>query len=83
MKHEISSTEVVRNFGDCLARIKHRNDTFVITKSNRPVAILAEPCGTVADLLHIWVRNPDDAEFANDLERANSAELPESSPWVS
>jgi antitoxin (DNA-binding transcriptional repressor) of toxin-antitoxin stability system len=88
MKSEISSTEVVRNFGDCLARIKHRNETFVITKSNKPVAELRpiaseEPCGTLGDLLRLWIRNPDDVTFADDLERANSKDIPESDPWAS
>ena len=82
---EISSTEAVRNFGDCLARIKHRNDTLVITKSNKPVAelrpIIAEPRGTLKDFLRLWRRDPGDATFADDLERANSKELPNPNPW--
>ena len=87
MKIEISSTEAVRTFGDCLARIKHRNDTLVITKSNKPVAelrpIVGEPRGTLKDFLHLWVRDPDDGTFADDVERANSKEIPDPNPWVS
>jgi antitoxin (DNA-binding transcriptional repressor) of toxin-antitoxin stability system len=87
MRVEISSTEAVRNFGDCLARIKHRNDTLVITKSNKPVAelrpIVAEPHGTLGDFLRLWKRDPDDEAFADDLERANSQELPNPNPWPS
>jgi antitoxin (DNA-binding transcriptional repressor) of toxin-antitoxin stability system len=87
MRIEISSTEAVRNFGDCLARIKHRNDTLVITKSNKPVAelrsIVAEPRGTLGDFLRLWSRDPGDATFADDLERANSRELPNPNPWGS
>jgi antitoxin (DNA-binding transcriptional repressor) of toxin-antitoxin stability system len=87
MKAKISSTEAVRNFGDCLARIKHRNETLVITKGNKPVAelrpITEEPRGTVGDLLRIWIRNPDDDAFADDLERANSRDLPDVNPWGS
>jgi antitoxin (DNA-binding transcriptional repressor) of toxin-antitoxin stability system len=87
MRFEISSTEAVRNFGDCLARIKYRNDTLVITKSNKPVAelrpIVAEPHGTLEDFLRLWSRDPDDATFADDLERANSKELPILNPWGS
>ncbi len=87
MRIEISSTEAVRNFGDCLARIKHRNDTLVITKSNKPVAELrpttAKPRGTVGDFVRLWKRDPDDATFAADLERANSKELPDPNPWGS
>jgi antitoxin (DNA-binding transcriptional repressor) of toxin-antitoxin stability system len=87
MKREITSTEAVRNFGDCLARIKHLKETLVITKSNKPVAelrpLVEEPRGTVADLLRIWVRNPDDPDFAGDLDRANSKDIPEINPWAS
>jgi antitoxin (DNA-binding transcriptional repressor) of toxin-antitoxin stability system len=87
MRVEISSTEAVRNFGDCLARIKHRNDTLVITKSNKPVAelrpIVSEPRGTLGDFLRLWRRDPDDTAFADDLERANSKELPNPNPWAS
>jgi prevent-host-death family protein len=82
---EISSTEAARNFGDCLARIKHRKETIVITKSNKPVAELrpidAEPRGTLADFLRLWRRDPEDAAFADDLERANSKEVPNPNPW--
>ncbi len=87
MRVEISSTEAARNFGDCLARIKHRHETLVITKSNKPVAelrpITEQPRGTLADFLRLWKRDPDDTTFADDLERANSKELPNPNPWGS
>ena len=87
MRIEISSTEAVRNFGDFLARIKHRNDTLVITKNNKPVAelrpIAAEPHGTLEDFLRLWKRDPGDDAFADDLERANSREFPNPNPWGS
>jgi len=87
MKIQISSTEAVRNFGDYLARIKHRKETLVITKSNKPIAelgpIVAEPSGTLEDFLRLWTPDPDDAAFAGDLERANSKELPGPNPWAS
>ncbi len=87
MKIQISSTEAVRNFGDCLARIKHRGDTLVIMKSNKPVAemrpVAAEPRGTLGDFLRLWRSDSDDATFAGDLDRANSRELPNPNPWGS
>jgi len=74
MKIEISSTDAVRNFGNCLARIEDSNDAFVITKDNKPVAelcpIAAKPHGTLGDFLRLWERDPDDATSADDLERA-------------
>ena len=87
MRIEISSTEAARNFGDCLARVKHRKETLVITKSNKPVAelrpIVAEPRGTLGDFLRLWKPDCDDATFADDLERANSKELPNPNSWGS
>jgi antitoxin (DNA-binding transcriptional repressor) of toxin-antitoxin stability system len=59
----------------------------VITKSNKPVAelrpVAPEPRGTLGDLLRVWRRDLDDATFTDDLERANSRELPDPNPWHS
>lgn len=85
MKIEITSTEAVRNFGDCLARIKHRGDSFVITRNRRAVAelspISASSDGRLSDLLASWRPDTDDPGFADDLEAANSREMPERTPW--
>ena len=83
----ISSTDAVRGFGDCLARVKHRGDTFVITKNNRAVAKLvpaAETKGATTGKLFDLLRRlpPVSPDFAHDLERANSKEMP-SNPWAS
>ena len=39
--------------------------------------------GTLGDFLRLWKRDPDDEAFADDLERANSQELPNPNPWPS
>lgn len=87
MSIEISSTKAVRHFGDCLARVKHRGDTFVVTKNNKPVAEIRPAsvmkAGTLGNLLEIWKREPDDPDFAEDLEKANSGELPRVDKWDS
>ena len=87
MKQEITSTEAVRNFGDCLARIKYKGDTFVITRNNKPVAELSPvrhlPMGTLRELLQMWKPDPDDPTFVADLQRANSTDLPEPNRWDS
>ena len=87
MTLSISSTEAVRGFGDCLARVKHRGDSFIITKNNRAVAKLVparEARETTAGMLFDLLRQLPvaDAAYAADLERANSKELP-SNPWDS
>ncbi len=83
----ISSTDAVRGFGDCLARVKHRGDTFVITKNKRAVAKLvpaSEDKGATTGKLLALLRQlpPADPGFAADLEQANSKEMP-SNPWAS
>lgn len=83
----ISSTDAVRGFGDYLARVKHRGDTFVITKNKRAVAKLVpagEMGGATTGKLFAMLRQlpPADPRFANDLEQANSKEMP-SNPWAS
>lgn len=87
MNLTITSTEAVRSFGDCLARIKHRGDTFVITKNRRPVAKLTAAneteVATVGELFDLLRHSPPaDAAYVSDLEHANSKELP-SNPWAS
>lgn len=87
MDIEISSTKAVRNFGDCLARVKHRGDTFVVTKNSKPVAEIRPACtmkgGTMAKLLNIWKPELGDPDFADDLEKANSDEMPRIDQWDS
>jgi antitoxin (DNA-binding transcriptional repressor) of toxin-antitoxin stability system len=87
MKIEISSDEAARTFSDCLARVERLGDTLVITRNDQPVAelgpVLPEARGTLGDFLSLWKRDPDDPAFADDLERANSKELPSANPWAS
>ena len=85
MRVRISSTEVARNLGDCLARIRHRGDRFVITKNNRPVAELgpvsAAPETTLGVLWAALREIRADADFAADLERVNAADAVMENPW--
>jgi len=85
MKIEISSTEAARNLGDCLARIKHRGDRFLLMKNNRPIAELGPVPGTRGTTLRgLWetMRNAKvDEEFARDLERVNTGDAPLENPW--
>lgn len=87
MNIEISSTKAVRHFGDCLARVKLRGDTFVVMKNNKPVAEIrptrVTKAGTLGDLFRVWKRDPGDPDFAEDLEKANSSELPRVDQWDS
>lgn len=85
MKIKISSTEAARNLGDCLARIKHRGDRFILMKNRRPVAELGPVSGTRGATLHmLWKAMREaraDEDFARDLERVNAADVPMENPW--
>ena len=85
MKLEISSTEAVRRFGDCLARIKYRGDHFLITKNEEPVAELVPVAGrqraTWPELVDAVAGLPIDPDFADDLEAVNSSDSIPADPW--
>ncbi len=85
MRIKISSTQAVRRFGDCLARIKYRGDTFVITRNDEPVAeLVAAPGGrraTWAELEKALKGLPHDTTFADDLEKVNETDQLPVNPW--
>ena len=85
MQIEISSTEAVRRFGDCLARIKYRGDRFVITRNDEPVAELVPAThsrrATWDELEKALEGLPYDATFATDLEEVNESDLIPANPW--
>jgi hypothetical protein len=85
MKIKISSTEAARNLGECLARIKHRGDRFVLMKNRRPIAELGPVSGTRGSTLHmLWAAMREaraDEDFAGDLERVNAADTAMENPW--
>jgi antitoxin (DNA-binding transcriptional repressor) of toxin-antitoxin stability system len=86
MRTIISSTEVARNLGDFLARVKHKGDRFVIMKNNRPVAELGPVSGVRETTLGaLWAAMREvkvDEDFAGDLERVNTADSVMENPWV-
>lgn len=86
MKVTISSTEAIRSFGDSLARIKRRGDSYVITKNNRPVAeLMAAPGshrGTWGELVKALRELPHDSTFGDDLDRVNDSDQLPQNPWA-
>lgn len=86
VKVEISSTEAVRRFGDCLARIKYRGDTFVITRNDEPVAELVPAQGsrraTWAEIEDAVRNLAQDPGFADDLAKVNESDRVPSNPWA-
>jgi len=85
MKLEISSTKAARQFGDCLARVKYRGDTFVIIRNQQRVAELTPAGGSSgaewSEICDALAGLPADPEFANDLEEVNRLDALPIDPW--
>jgi antitoxin (DNA-binding transcriptional repressor) of toxin-antitoxin stability system len=85
MKIEISTTEAARTLGECLARIRHTGDRYVLTKNHKPVAELVPVSGTrEVTLRDMWKAMRDvaaDSDFAADLERVNESDEVMRNPW--
>ncbi|MFQ3577416.1 MAG: type II toxin-antitoxin system prevent-host-death family antitoxin [Verrucomicrobiia bacterium] len=86
MESTISSTDAVRHFGDILARVKHAGETFVLTKSNKPLARLVPVHNRVGatghEIMEALAGLPADPGFADDLERVSRADVPPGNPWA-
>lgn len=86
MKTSISSTALVRNLGDCLAKVKYRGEHFLITKNEEPVAELLPVeslrCGKWGELARALEGLPVDPTFADDLMRVNEADREPENPWA-
>lgn len=92
MKPEvISATEAARGFGDLLARVRYRRESFLIRRGKAIVARLApvETAGVSgADAAKAWAKMPrlgtrEAAELEKDLQRARKAIKPLKDPWAS
>jgi len=85
MKIKIASTEAARNLGECLARIRHTGDHFILMKNSRPVAELGPVSGARRSTLRrLWTAMREsrvDEDFARDLERVNASDTPMENPW--
>jgi len=85
MKTVISSTKLVRQLGDCLARVKYRGEAFVITKNDEPVAELLptgiSQQGHWSAIAASLAALPSDEDFADDLERVNQLDTLPENPW--
>ena len=82
----ITSTELVRHLGDVLAKVKHAGQSFLLTKSARPLAriVPVSPSGGGAgrDINEALAKLPCDPSFAEDLERVNRMDSIPSNPWA-
>jgi prevent-host-death family protein len=86
MEHRVSATELARQLGDILGRVRFRGDSFVIERNGVPVARLVplpEPgASSVGEALASWRQSAEpDADFADDLERVGQADRQPEAAW--
>ena len=85
MVNTVSATDLARNLGDILGRVRYRQEVFIVERNGEPIARLAPLAGTAVGLaegLRAWrAAAPAEPEFADDLERVNAADRPPRNPW--
>jgi prevent-host-death family protein len=86
MENTISATELARNLGDILGKVRYRHEVFIVERNGEPIARLAPlGSGTAVSLLEglrAWrAGRAHDPTFADDLERVNAADRPPRNPW--
>lgn len=89
MEHTIRATDLARNLGDVLARVRYRNDSFVVERNGARVARLTPisstaAAATVGEALDAWLSGADtDPGFAADLAAVRESDRPPDDPWAS
>lgn len=88
MDIRISATELARNVGDVLGRIRYRGDSFLVERNGEAVArvvpVVERPTATLGEVVDAWSSaGSPDSDFARDLEEVGSADRPPEDPWGS
>ena len=89
MEHTIRATDLARNLGDVLSRVRYRRDSFVVRRNGKPVARVVpieDETGdaTLGEALSIWCNGAEgDPTFADDLDAINSSDRPPTNRWES
>lgn len=82
----VSSTELVRHFGEYLARVRFAGERVVISKGDAEVAELRPlPSNglTLFEFLDLWTAESRDSDLGRDLEIVDEADVPMENPWES
>jgi antitoxin (DNA-binding transcriptional repressor) of toxin-antitoxin stability system len=88
MTTDVSATELARNLGDVLAKVRYRGQTFLVRKNGKVIARI-EPAGgpdglPASEVFAAWVAAAaPDPGFADDMERAGRADSPGTNAWDS
>ena len=87
MVRKVTATELARNVGEILGRIRYQGDSYVIERNGEVVARIIpeeepEPA-TVRDLVELWEGFDPDPELADLLEGVDDFEYPPDDVWAS
>lgn len=88
MDIRISATELARNVGDVLGRVRYRGDSFLVERNGEAVArvvpLVERPTATRGEVFGAWSSaGTPEPDFARDLETVGSADRPPEDPWGS
>ena len=89
VEHTIRATDLARNPGDVLARVRRRNDSLVVERNGVPVArstpiSSTAPTAGVGEALDVWLSGAAaDPGFAHDLAAIRASDRPPDDPWAS
>jgi prevent-host-death family protein len=88
MTADVTATDLARNLGDVLAKVRYRGQTFLVRKNGKVIARI-EPATdqdgpSAKEAFAAWVAAAAlDPGFADDLELVGRADLPGKDPWGS
>jgi prevent-host-death family protein len=88
MEHRISATDLARNLGDVLARVRYRSDSYLVERNGdavaRVVPLATATPTTALEALSVWREaGKADPAFAADLERVSALDVAPGDPWAS
>lgn len=88
MDTPVSATDLARNLGDVLGRIRYRGESFLVERNGEPVArlvpLVERPTATLGDALRGWTAaGRADPDLARALEEVGAADRPAEDPWPS
>lgn len=89
MEHTIRATDLARNLGDVLSRVRYRRDSLVVWRNGKPVARVVPiedgtEDATLGEALSTWCDGAEsDPAVADDLDVINASDKPATNPWES
>lgn len=88
MDIRISATELARNVGDVLGRIRYRGDSFLVERNGQAVArvvpVVERPTASLGEVIGGWSSaGSPEPDFARDLEAVATVDRPPEDPWGS